>query len=915
MKLLMSSVLGLSACSRGKSPPETINHLPETENSLNKRRTLTIAWQKLIFEKGGSIPLADLFSSMIRKEDSVFFENINTSDLQMKNFEATKKITREIQELKSHFLLGNSELEFDKELINNLLISEKYTGTILVTGFAHQAEIKTASELQKKSLDSILEAFNKSAKTKAKVQAATVIKDLPEHAIQELDLLKKNPDRKDTLNKIYTILKKWNVQFKNYSNDEIIREIMAQYLCEQIQIFIANNPSIRNIVETLNNASALTKELKNFEISIKAIRDSYLELTSNSKQFLDATQNIQSAVTKVNEQKMISLNSDFSNFVSAQLMQGVSKSDLETKIKSLEEKNQNKSNSLRFLDEKIQISRGVLNMLNATEKVANNVENVINISQKLGLKLDENLKSTVKTAQSISKGAQFAKEVASALSKGGVLGAISLFAKEGPASELLIGLGLGDSSGSDPATMNALADIKNQLLEVNSRLREIDRKIEIIDQKMNVVLETQQVMIGMIKELGLLLDSQHKQEMGALADIQKEVLINQGILSWLTTDRVRACELITSLAIKNSDMEIKTSLPNYDILVSTNYVSKFRKVFADPVGLESFFFEEGKRDWLITCYRELAETFLPRMNIQERPIAISRQFNLDSSLALKNGISEGATKYANWIHKAIENSRERLTKAQQLKTMHLPPPSISFLILKNNRIDFTAERKIATSDNFYDLDFHIFPYALERRVQQLLYLFPLIGFHHNGDLSESINHFVQQNLTTPKLGRTYLETALRFVRTAIAQESLIAGELSLDRLAKLDPTQWAEKIDGNPILARNLLLTYLYFQQLENPTFLKQYEELENSEGISTLVKLPIAPDFKTVTVGNVSNIPLPSVEEIKKGTLFYSENLPPLIRLQEQLVQALALDSLSDNYSPMEKSDLLSVLLVKAPN
>jgi hypothetical protein len=169
----------------------------------------------------------------------------------------------------------------------------------------------------------------------------------------------------------------------------------------------------------------------------------------------------------------------------------------------------------------------------------------------------------------------------------------------------------------------------------------------------------------------------------------------------------------------------------------------------------------------------------------------------------------------------------------------------------------------------------------------------------------------------------YLTNALYYVQSAIAQESLIAGEMILDRVILQRRNDWMDVAKDNPLMMTNILMASLAQQKKQDADFVQKYEnamEKKDVDSLSALTGLKVSASSDSSHIkANLCNdtnecveVVLPSPEVLRNETILYSDNMQPLLRLQDQLTEALALEQANKTLSASDKAQFLNVLFIK---
>jgi hypothetical protein len=286
--------------------------------------------------------------------------------------------------------------------------------------------------------------------------------------------------------------------------------------------------------------------------------------------------------------------------------------------------------------------------------------------------------------------------------------------------------------------------------------------------------------------------------------------------------------------------------------------------------------------------------------------------------------------------------------------LHFPSNDMKMLKAKSNFM-FGQIDTHETSNEIYEIDHLISVKALERYLTSLLVLHPILELD-KADWTKTYEEIVHTYVASSK-ERTrsgyFLRNALKLTQSAIAQESILAGEPLLPGLiaytkeifnsGKCTDATAAEMpfsggvnfvcaIRSNTLLMKNFVMYTLDHQQDMSSSFMAKYEKayldgdlvsmanflnprlseasfkiVKNDSGSDIILQLngrddKLAEDKKVF-------VKLPSPDALKKGKILYSENMARLLLMQDLIIENLEKVSPVDRLSGQE--NLVNLLLV----
>lgn len=519
------------------------------------------------------------------------------------------------------------------------------------------------------------------------------------------------------------------------------------------------------------------------------------------------------------------------------------------------------------------------------EKVINTAKDYLN-SAAISIKILGDLGfGDSKLVQDISKAVNIGQAAVSAVAaytSGNYLGAISSIT------------GLFGSKGDDAA-----AQRHKQIMQ---RFDRIDATLNRIEVRMDQLLKTQQQMLTLqvetfqkILDLSDKIDVQHNEVMQKLTDIENALYVNRQLITNEWEGKCQAC----LQTISRLEMDIDEGI-----------LPQHRKLKTEYVNLKEGSFKKCEEYINTYVFYQDRASFNPDFNLTSSitDAKLAAAYNkLDTINKLSFGLLFNYTK-------PVGNLK---SNSSFIYSLFFPSTSIDEL---NKKINADS---ILLPSNFYPVKPEIFsniikPEVSERHGRVVRNISFLIGLTGSNRELISWNNFTSETPPDHRNAIYELENALRLNNVAIAQQSILAGEILLPILfnetysykaGNGDTAKYrlcASLLDQNELLAANYANYFVgtYLQKTNRSSI--QYGFAFNSKDSLTMNKLvkssfpityidsaDIRLSSKKLNKGWYMTIgkwiyPLPNPVQVNKTPLLQSQYLGPLLFNREKLLQQL---------------------------
>lgn len=853
-------------------------------------------FQQLLQEHQTNLPLAEVLVNVFREQSPDVVvklrQQIQDGSLNFSNTDANQW-----NELKKTIVVGESTAITDNDLLSKTL-NLNLTEVERSNAFRHQLDIKISGLVQSLALQNLLKVYDEQIKLDSNDIAADLVKQLqaerPE-IVSRIDSTKETLNRSAQIEQIVVYLKQADYLFLKYEISDSDAEKMIVYtaVAGALANVLAQQPSIKHLIKASMQVKDLVDKANRVVGLTTSLKKYGEELSANGKVMANSVDNIYDKIKKLSDDL------DRGSFVISDKGQKSARRLLNDLLngKAQSEVSQDVAEELKttgFFERKRELDHDVNRFITSADTAAKSLDNILlatsEVTKALGVKLDPKVNQAINTAAKISKGIQVVNAVAKAYSAGGFVGALAAFSG-GPATMALAAFGGGlGGGGPDPAIMAELAAIKQSLAEIKAMQREI--------------LENQKKMMVMIKDLALMMEEYHREEMRALSDIRDEVLNAKEGLTELDEAAFRSCEAMTAYALNKVPNAVRNlNSSNVDIIKAT-----IREVTASPKGLKQFIINGSPANFT-TCQQQMSTVFMTKDMLKFNRAAWVEK-TADGKVDRNGGtiVREFYDPAFSFLEKNTETHWQHLG-------LHLPVLTVSTLLQK--KIFYLNQKD--NEGSLEDLKYLTATNKLEKFVSALLILHPYLAIDQSlwvASVDDVLKAAISDNsayINTHQM----LANAFERVQIAIAQESLLAGEPLLPKLS----LQWG-KIMGektncetvndeefcfvrkNQLMMGNLL-TYMlvkglgFGQDSEEAMSIRRSHYmvlLSSPERLAQFLMLPVnriqvedgVTYLRLSEKENGLRIAFPDVETVEKGQIQYTEAMARMIRLQHKVADEL---------------------------
>lgn len=895
-----------SACSpRKENSPVASPSQPVTTQSL----TGWDYFQQLLGESNvnANLPLAEALAPLLQElNPEVVIELRKTfagQDLLTLSAQAREQYAKAHQLL----IVGDSPVAADTPLLartlnlNPLIVDQS-------NSFNHQLEAKVTGLAQSLALQNLIKVFNEQIKSDSTDMAVQIVKQLMKShsdVLLKIDKTKTLQDRNSRITKIVAYLQQADSLFVQYGIKPSDQTALVVYtsVASVLAVTLEQHPSVKVLGDKVREAVDLTIRAQRIASLARTLQDYGEALHSDSVAMGKSVKAIFNKVREIQADLDIQLSPEGKKKAHAILNDFLSGSTQ----KQIAQHESDEVEIVGFFEKKRELDSDVKEFLIRADKASQSLGHILQLTQKVtgaaGIQLPEGVHKAVNIAVQINQTVKAVQLVSKAFSSGGIVGAIGALSG-GPATMALAVF------GSEMGGNNENAAILSELSSIKRSLSEITR----LQQE---VLENQKKMFVMMKDLALLIEEYHREEMMALTDIREEITDVKSGITEIDEAAFRSCQALTASALNKASYYLKpqtaASQPSVYKFVYSNVdliKQTLREVNRTPEALKQFI-NKGSAANFKECQQELSTVFLNGDHLK-----FSREVWVDQD-AFGNKIRDGSLIARKYFLPALSYlGRVTSTKEGHWENLglHLPVQDVqSLMISKLHFLDQAGE-----GTNLSDLRNLTATNKLEKYVSALLILHPFLSIDAevwSGPLEEIIE--IGTKSETLERSREMLVNAFQRTQMAIAQEALLAGEPLLhflsqdwDKVIQLDhqcrPNTWNYCFVRENSLMMSNLITYVLNQRIGGSlsnhssmvalkrtaykNLLAQPKMLAQMLGVSA-DQIHVQEDGQVFLVLNskgTEKVPFPSVEVVVQGQIQYTQAMSRLLRLQHKVADEL---------------------------
>lgn len=932
--IILSTALLVSACSK------TVKEVTQVQEKSSKSEVSSQvqptpakdvnALRELLNSKAPNLALAELLAKSVVKEHREELKAMITELSAEEAEQIIKSVDASNDTIRENYLYHGQKYYNGKKLESSLILdgqSLKDHPFSLET----QLKISTISYLKSKALDDILEAYNKRSEKLAIELAQDIAFEIgskhPDVARQiETDMNGPKDKVVESIRKATPVAKKIDQYFKTseLNENEQYVTLLGGLIAGAIYVQVKDNKGFKNLVL---QGQKIARDIKEFEAKAKE----FSVLVNTMKVHLERTKkdfgNLQDG--------MIGARDDAKDLYERIKTDGFGPSDVSSRrivdflykrvIKG-EVADTDRSNK-SILSKQVSFNDNFQKTLTSAANLTNNLSNIIYTANSFAtlfkMKPSKDLANILDKAQKVNAVIQGVQAAVTGFAAGGFLGAMGALSSS-PMMSLMGGGGSQDSA----------------------MLAEINKKLDVVIKNQQEMMKMQIETMNMLKDLALMVDIYHQQEMAAIAELRDYQLTNLEISKAQLNKDIRSCERMINFQLssvwKNMDF-------GRDAFHSINNLEILKLRFTQSItGLHDIrrIVNSVEEDGFKNCQSGIADAFGSN-NYSENPIR-----SIYASDDQNNLYQFQRETYAPML-----SALEYFSGTSNFDSMPLHLPTKEFTGLKFKIPHVDNARAESFSNDIYDLEQLLSVKNLERYLSHLIVLLPLVEVDKNVWL-KSYEEIISTYLDASNTGSNqnirshfFLTNALKLTQSAIAQEALLAGEPVLHQIharymkdvmsekectlikrddVPLTETPFLCSVRGNRLLLKNLVMFALYSESQYDENFMAKYKaayEASDRVALAKLLNAGIAMErIEAVKSRDGSSlefiinvldknknkvaIKLPAPEALKEGKILYSESMSRLLRMQDVIINNL------EKVAPVERNqseDLLKLLMVGA--
>lgn len=890
---ILSALIFVSACSGqkgggGKGQEATGSSSPSSSASTTKMPVeiaedsdLLDAWINLVKDEKVSFKTLDILSSEVVSKNKVAVSKIVKSFSSDDLTRIQGVMEKEENRIKRLYLFKNMSWVDSEAMMVGALVDLNKNSVKVEDSYSSDLVVSVATQERDDFLVEIMGIYDRQLSKLQKDLANDFIAEIASNRPQDAKAIE-NSLAKGKGKAIHTITKV--IEGLAVYNDMCAANgigkaeqagIMAgagisALIAGQVYEHVKHTKTFADAIKLYEKGQDIHTKFKEFHVLYKSLNSYADNMEQNTAKMKDSLENvsksISSAFENIKQQKNIP---GFNNKKALKDLYGIMTG------KELNPSTYSTSKDLRA------ISQSLGQLTGDALSVSNNFNSILNttmlMSKKLGLPLSKDIQKLSAKAEKVQQAVALAQGVAMGFASGGAFGVMKALAS-GPGAQLLGG-------GFESAVM---------------------ARFDQMDQKLNKILHLQQQMIdlqietmNMIRSLALMIDQYHQEEMAALASLRNISLINLEMDKVQLNLGVNRCEQMVTKYL--NDLDKVEDPENFEVvLADSEYLFSKLKTFEDV----NKFLRSTSPDDYSSCQLGISKAF-GKGRMSENPILSI--YSSDGKEDLKKFYEEQFLPLASIVNKKAGDS------STLSMGLHIPMRKFQGIIGKHALLTFPDGND---KRDDYDLDHLISPLALKRYAAQLLTFYPYLELDKNEwkDIDHAFEKYGQfATGQTGEQGRAmfFLKNALHLTQSAIAQEAILSGEPILNDLRiYLRSYLMSEKpcskdtynaeacaVLSNGLLLRNLMIYSLRRTIRDFGGTESDYEAAYNSKDIVKLEKLIFNDKVEGRIVdqdgvlrfnSGIVMVKVPSPKDIEENELLYSENMAPLLKLQDKLADAL---------------------------
>ncbi len=923
--------LGLAVLSASCSKEVKNYYLQEKSSSekleVGNDKKNTDLLKDILESSAPNLALADLIARSMSKEEREVAKDLIYKLSPEEIREILNRVGQDNNSIRGYYFFKGQKYQANEEYIKNSLVNPNDLISQAIS-IEDQIRISAFTYIKDKTLTQIIETYEARVKTLSKDLALLVASDIAEkdpRTAQDVEKLIRDGKREQAIKMISSarpFIEKMDRYFKtsNLSENEQYAVVGAGLVAGAIYAAVKDNDGFKHIVEEVKRIAKDIEEFKSkakeFTVLVKALDKHIDDTEKNLVAFKDGVTGMKNDLKEVYENartrpsgSTVAGEKQAMNFLFEKIIQG-------RDVKSA-------GTNPSILSKQVRINENLSKSVTAVGNISENLSNILTTTESMfklvGIKPSKDLQKVINGAQKVAAVVSSVKSIAVGFAAGGPLGAMAAFSSSPILSSLM-----GGGGGQDSAM-----------------LKEINKKLNIIIDNQKKMMEMQMETMKMIKDLALMVDKYHQDEMRALAELRDINLVNQEIVKSLVNKDIRSCERMINFQLssvwKQYNFETDSFYGINDLkLVNTKFmenISSFGDIQRITQSVESNGFER--------CQNGIADAFSGNSTL-ENPIR-----GIFASSENENLYSFQRDKYLPLLDLFYS-----FTETTSLDSIPLHLPAMNYAGLKDKYIYMKDAKNTSVSNSIYELDELVSVKSLERYLTQLLVLYPVLEVDKEiwaGTGRDVVDEYLKNANTNNNQNMRsyyYLSNALELVQSAIAQEALLAGEPLLPFLierhhaeifsakdCKTVATSMAEVhttpsiciVRENKLLMKNYVTYFLNWKKERySGNFNWDYKtayETQDLNKLSAIFNSEISVDRFKVTKEDIFilvknqdkniEIRIPKPDEFDSERLMYSEYMSRLVKMQNAVIEALEKVTPYNRVDKSRGTDLYNAILI----
>lgn len=877
---LLASILLLSCGkSSNKSHHREQNALSAPSfNHLTNRELSKVLLRTLSSEKR---------EQLLREVDKLTTEEINEI------FEITNQLHFE-QSLRYYY--PDDDVLNSERLIQKLITHPGNEHTVKFS-YDQILQIQTLSYVRSKAVQNIVNSYEKMAQERINDLKGHLLEAISEDPTLSYDSMQKakHQNKKDFIEEMSrnkAFLEKLDQFFKKSQLTIETQEtlLISGLVAGALYPIFKDSSTIKDLVREAKKLSKLINDVTKKVKEVKVLVDS---LEKHFKDTKDAYARLEEGLKK-EDWSMKQVSTELKNKRNTHVYENLIQ---EVKSRILGKKENAKDDNPSILSQQFKVGEGITQSIAAARDITYGVTNIIKISTDIagliGITPDKEMQKLFSTIEKVASTVSLIDSAITGLAGGGVMGALTAVQAIGSINKVF-----GGGGPSSDAIMNA--------------------KLDMILKNQQKIMELQMATINMVKELALMVDEYHAQEMFALNTLVEQGNTHTDMLNNIINKELSSCDLLVANYItKNQD-------PRYSKKAGYNFydfplIKERLKEVNSYQELKKLLDLDGHKDSWKGCLSSLESTF---MAIQFSSNPVSRKYKSEDQGTEILYIKHAYPKLLNVYYSQFKDNKKEYVA-------HFPhsiaTADYDGALLKGQYIERFIPYSVEEELNLQEL---IAPESLERFVTHLLWAIPFYKMEKKIQSLDSLKdkQIKQGNDKEIKL----LKQALFLTRSAIAQNVILSGEpifkkfIETKNFEAIFTNRYCSQsrddlcyLRSNKPLMRNALHFFVAYNlnseraieeyklafERKDKEYFKRFFMHRNVDYNFEKNALKLTLNYEDMKLAY--ELAMPTVEDIRQRKIIYPESMLNLVKMQDAIIQEIL--NLEESHN--EKESLYQLL------